>query len=248
MIGRSGNPTLKEDTFKNTGTWAGSSPNVMTIDGTVNKSFIMLALLMGGALVSWSRFNAGDNVTPYVIFSVIAGFVLSLIISFRPTSAPYLAPIYAVLEGVFLGALSAMFESLYNGITMQAALLTAGVFLAMLLAYKTRVIRATNKFKLIVFSATLGIALVYLINFVLSFFGLQVPYLNSNGWLGIGISLVIVGVAALNLVLDFDFIEEGSRQGAPKYMEWYGAFGLLVTLVWLYVEMLRLLAKIFSRD
>lgn len=248
LIGRSGNPTLNEDTFKNSRTTAGWSANAMTIDGAVNKSFILLVLLMGGAVVSWSRYNAGSDVMPYVIGSVIAGFVLSLIISFKPTSSPYLAPIYAVLEGIFLGALSAQFESFHHGITMQAALLTVGVFLAMLFAYKTRMIKATENFKLGVFSATAGIALVYLINFVLGFFDLQVPYLNSNDWIGIGISLIIVGVAALNLVLDFDFIEQGARQGAPKYMEWYGAFGLLVTLVWLYIEMIRLLAKIYSRD
>lgn len=248
MIGRSGNPTLNEDTFKNSRSVAGWHSNAMTIDGTINKSFILLALLMGGALVSWSKVNSGGDMITYVVGSVISGFVLSLIISFKPASSPYLAPIYAILEGIFLGALSAQFEDLHHGITMQAALLTVGVFLAMLLAYKTKLIRATENFKLGVFSATAGIALVYLINFILSFFDLQVPYLNSNDWIGIGISLIIVGVAALNLVLDFDFIEEGSRQGAPKYMEWYGAFGLLVTLVWLYIEMIRLLAKIYSRD
>lgn len=245
MIGRSGNPTLNEDTFRNSRSQTGGA---MTVDGTVNKSFIMLALLMGGAVVSWSSYSNGGNVIPFVIFSVIAGFVLALIISFKPTTAPILAPIYAVLEGVFLGSLSAQYESFFNGITIQAALLTMGVFLAMLFAYKTRIIRATAKFRLIVGTATAGIALVYLISFILWLFGVSVPYLYDNSLLGIGISVVIVGIAALNLVLDFDFVQQGARQGAPKYMEWYGAFGLMVTLVWLYVEMLRLLAKIWSRD
>jgi len=220
----------------------------MTIDGTVNKAFIAFVLLLAGAFVSWSMYFDGQNVVPYAVGGAIAGFVLALIVSFKPKTAPFLVPVYAVLEGIFLGALSANYESLYQGITLQAALLTIGVFVALLLAYKSRLIKATENFKLGVFSATLGIAIVYLISFVLGFFGVTVPYLHDNSWLGIGISLVIVVVAALNLVLDFDFIESGARHGAPKYMEWYGAFGLMVTLVWLYIEMLRLLAKLRSRD
>lgn len=220
----------------------------MTIDGTVNKAFITFVLLLAGAFVSWSMYFDGQNVVPYAVGGAIAGFVLALIVSFKPKTAPFLVPVYAVLEGIFLGALSANYESLYQGITLQAALLTIGVFVALLLAYKSRLIKATENFKLGVFSATLGIAIVYLISFVLGFFGVTVPYLHDNSWLGIGISLVIVVVAALNLVLDFDFIESGARHGAPKYMEWYGAFGLMVTLVWLYIEMLRLLAKLRSRD
>ncbi|MBD2870293.1 Bax inhibitor-1/YccA family protein [Paenibacillus arenilitoris] len=246
MIGRSGNPTLKESTFRQAGHYSGQ--NAMTIEGTVNKAFIMLALLLGGAFSTWSMYFNGQNVVPYAVGGAIAGLVLALIVSFKPTSAPYLVPVYAVLEGLFLGALSANYESLYNGITLQAALLTMGVFVAMLLAYKTRIIKATENFKLGVFAATAGIALVYLLSFILGLFGVNIPYLHDNSWIGIGISLVIVIVAALNLVLDFDFIENGSRHGAPKYMEWYGAFGLMVTLVWLYIEMLRLLSKIWSRD
>jgi uncharacterized YccA/Bax inhibitor family protein len=246
LIGRSGNPTLNEKTFERTGRYLGSSG--MTIEGTVNKSFIVLALLLGGAFVTWSRYFDGQDVSGYAIGGAVIGFVLALVVSFKPKTAPYLVPVYAVLEGVFLGALSATYEDLYHGITLQAALLTMGVFIALLLAYKTRIVKATENFKLGVFAATAGIALVYLISFILGLFGVTVPYLHDNSWIGIGISLVIVAVAALNLVLDFDFIEEGARRGAPKYMEWYGAFGLMVTLVWLYVEMLRLLAKIWSRD
>ncbi len=246
MIGRSGNPTLNDKTFERTGHYSGRDS--MTIDGTVNKAFIMLALLLGGAFVSWSSYFDGTNVMPYAIGSAIAGFILALIVSFKPTTSPYLVPVYAILEGVFLGALSANYESLYQGITLQAALLTMGVFVALLLAYRTRLIKATENFKLGVFAATAGIAIVYLLSFILGLFGVTVPYLHDSSWIGIGISLVIVAVAALNLVLDFDFIENGAREGAPKYMEWYGAFGLMVTLVWLYIEMLRLLAKIFSRD
>ncbi|RED56039.1 Bax inhibitor-1/YccA family protein [Cohnella lupini] len=246
MIGRSGNPTLNEKSFERTGHHSGR--DVMTIEGTVNKSFIMLALLLGGAFVTWSQFFDERNVMPYAIGGAIGGFILALIISFKPKAAPYLVPIYAVLEGVFLGAISANYESLYQGITMQATLLTIGVFIALLLAYKTRIIKATENFKLGVIAATGGVMLVYLLSFILGMFGVTVPYLHDNSLIGIGISLVIVIIAALNLVLDFDFIERGSQQGAPKYMEWYGAFGLMVTLIWLYLEMLRLLSKLASRD
>ncbi len=220
----------------------------MTIDGTVNKSFITLAILLGAAFVTWSMFFNGQNVTPFMIGGAIGGLVVALIVSFKATTAPYLVPVYAALEGMFLGGLSATYESLYNGITLQASLLTMCVFVALLLAYKARIIKATENFKLGVFAATAGIMLLYLASFVLGFFGITIPYLHDNSLIGIGISLVIVVVAALNLVLDFDFIESGAQQGAPKYMEWYGAFGLMVTLVWLYIEMLRLLAKIASRD
>ncbi|OXS52175.1 hypothetical protein B1A99_34875 [Cohnella sp. CIP 111063] len=246
MIGRSGNPTLSDKAFEKTGHYGGTDR--MTIDGTVNKSFITLAILLGAAFVTWSMFFNGQNVVPYMIGGAIGGLAVALIISFKATSAPYLVPVYAALEGVFLGALSANYESLYNGITLQASLLTMCIFVALLLAYKARIIKATENFKLGVFAATAGIMLLYLASFVLGFFGITIPYLHDNSLIGIGISLVIVVVASLNLVLDFDFIENGSQQGAPKYMEWYGAFGLMVTLVWLYIEMLRLLAKIASRD
>lgn len=245
MIGRSGNPTLKDKTFEQNGHYSGRE--AMTIEGTVNKSFIMLALLLGGAFSTWSMYFNGQNVLPYAIGGAIGGIVLALIISFVPKTSPYLVPIYAILEGCFLGALSAHYESLYQSITLQAALLTMGVFIALLMAYKTRLIKATENFKLGVFAATAGIALVYLLSFILRFFGITLPYLHDNSLIGIGVSVVIVIVAALNLVLDFDFIESGAEKGAPKYMEWYGAFGLLVTLVWLYIEMLRLLSKLRSR-
>lgn len=245
MIGRSGNPTLKDNSFEQHG-HSFSGHEAMTIEGTVNKSFIMLALLLGGAFVTWSMYfsDQSASVAPYAIGGAIGGFVLALIVSFKPRTAPYLVPVYAILEGVFLGALSAIYEAEFDGITMQAALLTMCVFIALLLAYKSRLIKATENFKLGVVAATGGIMIVYLLSFVLGMFGVAVPYLHDSGPIGIGISLVIVVVAALNLVLDFDFIENGAQQGAPKYMEWYGAFGLMVTLVWLYVEMLRLLSKL----
>ncbi|WP_123040911.1 Bax inhibitor-1/YccA family protein [Cohnella candidum] len=246
MIGRSGNPTLNDKTFDNVKGHYGQE--TMTLEGTVNKSFITLAILLGAAFCTWAMYYEGRNVAPYAVLGAIGGFILSLVISFKPSSSRVLVPVYAALEGLFLGALSAIYDEQFHGITLQAALLTMSVFLALLLAYKTRVVRATENFKLGVIAATAGIAIVYLINIVLHFFGMNVPYLHDNGAIGIGISLVIVVIAALNLVLDFDFIESGARNGAPKYMEWYGAFGLTVTLVWLYVEIIRLLAKLRSRD
>ncbi|MBT2765829.1 Bax inhibitor-1/YccA family protein [Paenibacillus sp. ISL-20] len=246
MIGRSGNPTLNENTFEKSGHYSGQE--TMTIGGTVNKSFMLLALLIGAAVVSWAMFFNGYDVFPFMIGGAVGGLILVLIISFAPRTAPYLAPIYAVVEGLFLGALSANYESLYYGITLQAALLTMCIFMGMLLAYKTGLIKASTGFKRGIFAATAGIALVYLLSFVLGMFGVAVPYLHDSTPIGIGISIVIIIIAALNFVLDFNFIEEGARQGAPKYMEWYGSFGLLVTLVWLYIEIVRLLAKLANRD
>ncbi|WP_223066085.1 Bax inhibitor-1/YccA family membrane protein [Paenibacillus caui] len=246
MIGRSGNPTLKESTFNRPDQFSGL--NAMTIGGTVNKAFITLIILVGSAFSTWMLYFDGSNVVPMAIGGAIIGFILALIVSFVPKASPYLVPVYAIAEGMFLGAISAQYETVYHGITLQASLLTMGVFFALLLAYKTKLIKATENFKLGVIAATGGIALVYLLSIVLGWFGVQIPYLHESTPLGIGISVVIVIVAALNLVLDFDFIERGAERGAPKYMEWYGAFGLMVTLVWLYLEMLRLLAKIASRD
>ncbi|NMO94366.1 Bax inhibitor-1/YccA family protein [Paenibacillus lemnae] len=246
MIGRSGNPTLNESTFERDHSYTGEKR--MTIDGTVHRTLITLVLLLAGAFSSWKMYFEGQNVFPYAIGGLVVGLILALIISFVPKTAPYLVPFYAVAEGLFLGALSANYEYAYDGITLQAALLTMGVFVALLLVYRLRIVKVTENFKLGVIAATGGIALVYLLSFVLGFFGITVPFLHESSPIGIGISIVIVIVAALNLVLDFDFIENGAQQGAPKYMEWYGAFGLVVTLVWLYIEMLRLLSKIFSRD
>lgn len=246
MIGRSGNPTLRDNTFERPDAYNGME--VMTINGTVNKAFITLIILIGSAFSTWMLYFDGYNVLPMAIGGALVGFVLALITSFKPKASPILVPLYAIAEGMFVGAISAQYEVTTGGITLQAVLLTMGVFLALLFAYKSRIIKATENFKLGVFAATGGIALVYLISIVLGFFGIQMPFLHESSWIGIGISLVIVIVAALNLVLDFDFIENGANHGAPKYMEWYGAFGLMVTLVWLYLEMLRLLAKLSSRD
>nr|WP_306220324.1 Bax inhibitor-1/YccA family protein [Cohnella sp. WQ 127256] len=237
---------MNDSSFERTNGYDGSEK--MTIEGTVNKAFIMLAILLGGAFVTWTMYFDGKNVLPLAIGGAIGGLILGLIISFKPTASPFLVPLYAALEGIFLGGISANYEARFNGITLQAALLTMCVFVALLLAYKTRIIKATENFKLGVFAATGGVMLIYLVSFILGMFGITVPYLHDSSLIGIGISLVIVVIAALNLVLDFDFIEKGTENGAPKHMEWYGAFGLMVTLVWLYLEMLRLLSKIMSRD
>lgn len=246
MIGRSGNPTLKDKTFENSGQY--NRQEAMTVGGTVNKSFITLALLVASAVVSWTMFFNGYDMYPYMIGGVICGLIFALIISFRPATAPFLTPVYAIAEGFFLGALSANYEYVYYGITLQAALLTMCVFMGVLIAYKTGLIKATEGFKRGLFAATAGVALVYLFSMILRLFGVTVPYLHDSTAIGIGISVVIVIIAALNFVLDFNFIEKGAQQGAPKYMEWYGAFGLMVTLVWLYVEIIRLLSKLASRD
>ena len=184
---------------------------------------------------------------PWMIGSAIGGFVLALITVFKKTAAPITAPLYALVEGVFLGVLSAMFEILYPGIVFQAVTLTFGTLLALLLAYKTGFIKATENFKLGVIAATGGIAIIYLATFVLGFFGINIPFIHGSGTFGIAFSVFVVIIAALNLVLDFDFIESGAERGAPSYMEWYAAFGLLVTLIWLYIEILRLLSKLRSR-
>ncbi|MCB0340015.1 MAG: Bax inhibitor-1/YccA family protein, partial [Bdellovibrionales bacterium] len=180
--------------------------------------------------------------------SAIIAFIVALVLCFKQNWAPALTPAYAALEGCFLGAISLMFEATYPGLVFQAVMLTFGTFFALLMAYKSKLIPVTDKFRMGIVAATGGIFLLYLITWIGSFFGMQSSFLHGSGAFSIGLSVVIVIVAALNLVLDFDFIERGAKSGQmPKYMEWYGAFGLLVTLVWLYVEMLRLLSKLQSR-
>ncbi|MGP4078687.1 Bax inhibitor-1/YccA family protein [Pseudalkalibacillus sp. R45] len=240
---RSSNPSLNDKTFSRF-RGSASSGNAMTIGGAVNKTFILLVVLMGSAFYSWNEYFSGNMVQHLLWIGVLGGLVMALITAFVPRISPFTAPAYALLEGLAIGALSAIYESQFRGITLQAALLTISTLLAMLLLYKTGIIKVTKNFRIGVISATMGIFFVYLIDIILRFFGMNVPFLHETGMIGIIISLVIVGVAALNLVLDFDFIEAGARQQVPKYMEWYAGFGLLVTLVWLYIEMLRLLSKI----
>lgn len=249
---RSGNPALKESTFLDlgSGTVVSRDGGAMTLNGTVNKTAVLLLLCVITAAFAWMQVTGAAGVTNagvYVWGGAIGGLVLALVTTFKKTWAPITAPLYALVEGFFLGAISAMFEARFPGIVFQAVLLTFGTLFALLFAYRSGLIKATENFKLGVVAATGGIALVYLATIVLSFFGIKIPMIHDNGIIGIGFSLFVVVIAALNLVLDFDFIENGVEQGAPKYMEWYGAFGLMVTLVWLYIEFLRLLSKLQSR-
>ncbi len=221
----------------------------MTLQGTVNKTFILALLLVISGGFSWQLVQTNPGISGLLcIGSVLIGFVLVLASAFKPTWSPVIAPAYGVVEGVFVGVISARYSALYDGIVLQAALLTLGILFALLFAYQSRLIKATENFKLGIAAATGGIAIVYLVSIVLSFFGIQIPLIHESGLVGIGFSLVVVVIAALNLVLDFDFIENGVSHGAPKYMEWQSALGLLVTIVWLYIEMLRLLSKLRSRD
>jgi len=238
---RSGNPALSDKAF-DSGVVATTAK--MTIQGTVNKTFILLFILILGAALVW------QNPLAYQMFiwpALIAALVFALLTIFKKEWAPITAPLYALCEGVILGSISAIMEQYYPGIVFQAIALTFGILFALLAVYSSRLIKVTDNFRLGVFAATGGIALYYLVALVLGFFGVSVPLIYDSGPWGILFSLFVVGIASLNLVLDFDFIERAAEKGIPKYMEWYGAFGLMVTLVWLYLEILRLLAKARSR-
>ncbi len=243
---RTANPALNDKTFEQVG--YGHPSETMTLQGTVNKTGMMLLLLIAGATYTWSLFLEQDpSVTMWMMVGLIGGLIVSFVTIFKKQWSPVTAPLYAVLQGFALGGLSVMLESLYPGIVIQAVALTFGTAGCLLVAYKSGVIKATENFKLGIFAATGGIGLIYLVGWIMSFFGTSIPYIHENGLIGIGFSLVVVVIAALNLVLDFDFIEKGAEHGAPKFMEWYAAFGLMVTLVWLYIEILRLLSKLNSR-
>ena len=242
---RTSNPLLRADTFD---LRAATADATMTVLGTVHKTAFLVLIVLGTAMWSWQELAAqgGQAMYPWLIGALIGGAVLALVTHFKRTIAVVTAPLYAACEGVVLGAISAAFEARFPGIAIQATGLTATTLLALLFAYRSGLIRATENFKLGVAAATSGIFLFYLASWILRMFGIEMPFLHSSGLIGIGISLFIVLIAALNLVLDFDFIEQGEANRAPKHMEWYAAFGLLVTLVWLYLETLRLLAKLQS--
>ncbi|MFN8459004.1 MAG: Bax inhibitor-1/YccA family protein [Anaerolineae bacterium] len=247
---RTSNPALNAKTFTN----LTLTSETMSIQGTAVKTMVLLLLALVSATWVWSRYygalepsQAAAAVAPWMLGGGIGGLVMALVTIFKKSWAGVTAPLYALLEGLLLGGLSATFEARYPGIVIQAVGLTFGTCFCLLLAYSSRLIRASENFKLGVAAATGGIFLVYLVSFVLGFFGVRIPFIHESGLIGIGFSLLVVVIAALNLVLDFDFIETGAAHGAPKYMEWYGAFGLMVTLVWLYIEILRLLSKLRSR-
>ena len=243
------NPALSSNTFTGFGRIAAA--DAMSIQGTVNKTLVLLLCVVLTATWVWNLFYQTMNpnvVVPWLAVGAIAGFIVGLITIFKKTWAGVTAPIYALLEGLVLGGLSALAEAQFQGIVIQAVALTFGTFLALLLAYKTRLIRATENFKAGVVAATGGILLIYLATIILGFFGVQIPLIHQSGLVGIGFSVFVVIIAALNLVLDFDLVEQGAAAGAPKFMEWYAAFGLMVTLIWLYIEILRLLTKLRSRE
>jgi uncharacterized YccA/Bax inhibitor family protein len=247
---RTANPALNAKTFKNLPATA-DIDQLMTIQGTVNKTAIMLVLLVIAASWTWGMFFTQGTpavVYPWIIGGSIGGLIVALVTVFKKHWAGITAPMYAILEGLMLGGISAVFESMYPGIVMQAVALTFGTLFGLLFAYKSGLIKVTENFKLGVVAATGGIFIVYMASFILGIFGINMPFIHESGIIGIGFSLFVVVIAALNLVLDFDFIESGAEAGAPKFMEWYGAFGLMVTLIWLYLEILRLLAKLRGRD
>jgi uncharacterized YccA/Bax inhibitor family protein len=254
---RSANPALGDQTFEGAAAGRVTGAPAMTINGTVNKTGACLLLLLATASWTWSLGSPGDGpgaavanpaaAMPWMMVGAIGGLIVAFITVFKKEWAPVGAPAYSALEGLFLGGISVIFETKYPGIVSQAVFLTFGTLGALLMAYRSGFIQVTDNLRLGIVAATGGIALVYLIGFVLSFFGTGIPMIHESGMVGIGFSLVVVGIAAMNLVLDFDFIERGAEVGAPKYMEWYGAFGLIVTLAWLYLEILRLLSKIQER-
>ena len=241
---RSANPALNSKTFSSTRNIAAEQP--MTIDGTVNKTALSLLLLMTSAIYTWNNLELSFI---YFLPIIISTFVLLLITIFNKRAAPYTVPIYCLLEGGLLGGISAWADAMYPGIANQAICLTFGILAALLMLYKSKLIAVTDNFRLGIFAATFGIFIVYMLNILLSSL-FEISFaesLFSNDLPGILFSVFVVGIASLNLVLDFDFIEQGANQGAPKYMEWYGAFGLMITLIWLYIEILNLLMKLRSR-
>ncbi len=250
-IFKSGNPALSEKTFQNI-TYTNVSSDTMTVNGTLNKLGFLLILLTGGAIFSWSNvYNNSEYAQVFTIGGAVVGFIICLVMIFNQGLARYLAPAYAICEGLFIGGISALYnyafaEKMPNIIT-NAVGLTLGTAIAMFILYRFKIIKATDRLKSIIITATMGIAIFYAIVMICRMFGMPVAFMHDSSMLGIGISLFVVAIAALNLILDFDMIERGAEAGAPKHMEWYGAFGLLVTLVWLYLEILRLLSRFSKR-
>ncbi|WP_205500556.1 Bax inhibitor-1/YccA family protein [Rufibacter psychrotolerans] len=244
----SNNPTLKEEAFTQAALPHTQDAPAMTLTGTIGKSAILMGIVVVFAVFAWDLFSMMGVPLPFLITIPLVGVALAFLITFKKHWAGYVAPVYCALQGLFLGGVSGLMEQKFPGIANQAMLLTFTVFGGMLLLYSTRVIRATQRFKSIIITATFGIFCYYMAAFVLQFFGVEMALIHSSGTAGIIFSVLVVIIAAMNLILDFDTIEQGVDYGAPKYMEWYAAFGLAVTLIWLYIEILRLLSKLNSRN
>lgn len=253
---QSGNPTLSQKMFDKSMTIQAENAGVMSVRGTMNKFGFLMLMVLASAAFTWNLFEKDNRSLANILTwtGIIGGLIIGFVISFKPKWSSFLAPAYGVLEGFFVGGISVIINELflesYPNLVMNAVGLTMGVAIAMFLLYNFRIIKPTEKFRSIIFTATAGIAIFYLIRLVLLMFGISIPFMQfgDNSLLGIGVSLVIVAIAALNLILDFERIEDGANMGAPKYMEWYCSFGLLVTIVWLYIEILRLLSRFASRD
>ena len=253
---KTSNPALGQNTFSDFARSASGGNLVdasacMTLSGTVNKTGILLLCAVATAAWTWNQFMQTHDPSfagPAMLVGALGGFIIAMVTIFKKEWSPVTAPIYALLEGFVLGGLSALLELRHPGIAMQAVALTFGTLFVMLLAYKSGLIKVTQKLRMGVVAATGGIMVLYGIELLLGFFGIQFTTINGAGPIGIAFSLFVVAIAALNLVLDFDFVEQGVAAGAPKYMEWYAAFGIIVTLVWLYLEILRLLSKVRSRN
>jgi len=244
---RSSNPALSDSLFRDL-TFTEDS-TTMSVNGTAVKTLIALVLLLATAGFTWMRFKDGQSVQPFLIGGLIVGAIAAIATIFKPNWAPVTTPVYALAEGCFLGGISALIQSRYpdDPIVFQACCLTIGTLFLMLIGYQTGVIRVTEKLRAGIMAATGAVCLVYIVSMVANMFGGQIPYIHGSGAIGIGFSVVVVGIAAFNLVLDFDLIDRLVAQRAPKQMEWYGAFALMVTLVWLYIEILRLLSKLQDR-
>ena len=245
---RTANPALNDNIFNQVG-HVYQADDKMSIQGTVNKTILLLFITMLVAAFTWYLARVDSNSTKVLMgLGGFLGVIMALITCFKPTWSPTTAPIYCLFEGLFLGGFSAFINAAYPGIPLLAVSLTFGILFSLLMAYKSGWIQATENFKLGVAAATGGVFLVYLVSFILNFFGGGIPFIHSSGLIGIIFSMFVVGIASLNLVLDFDFIEQGAEGGAPRYIEWYAAFGLMVTLIWLYIEIVRLLVKLRGRD
>lgn len=246
MFKGSRNPVLSEKIMNN---YAGVGSGSMTVDGVINKSFFLWLFLVASAGYFWHQTHILQSGGMGLLFGfMIGGFIIAMIISFKPTTAPFLAPVYAVLEGGLLGLISRAYNLQYKGIVGQAVMITLGIFAGMLLLYRLRIIRVTDKFRMVVMTAISGIFIVYMVQLVLGFFGISIPFLFEPSLFGIGFSLFVLFFASMMLALDFDMIEKMSNHGAPKYFEWYSGFALMVTLVWVYLEVLRLLSLIYRRN